>query len=72
MREHREQLVIYLDSLKQALSSLDRLASLEPTPNEVHLANMKYCSKGMHLPERSLIVFVESIQSNRKVDNSVH
>lgn len=41
MREHREQLVVYLDSLKQALSSLDRLASLEPTPNEVHLANMK-------------------------------
>ena len=41
MRQHREQLVVYLDSLKQALNSLERLASLEPTQNEIHLANMK-------------------------------
>ncbi|CAF1146244.1 unnamed protein product [Rotaria sordida] len=41
MRHHREQLVIYIDSLKQALNSLDRLASLEPTCSEIHLANMK-------------------------------
>ncbi|CAF1041372.1 unnamed protein product [Adineta steineri] len=41
MSQHREQLIVYLDSLKQALNSLDRLASLEPTRNEVHLANMK-------------------------------
>jgi hypothetical protein len=41
MRQHREQLVIYLDSLKQALNSLEQLASLEPTRSEVHLANMK-------------------------------
>ncbi|CAF1204201.1 unnamed protein product [Rotaria sp. Silwood1] len=41
MRQHREQLIVYIDSLKQALSSLDRLASLEPTRSEIHLANMK-------------------------------
>jgi hypothetical protein len=41
MNHHREQLVVYLDSLKQALNSLERLASLEPTHNEIHLANMK-------------------------------
>lgn len=41
MRQHREQLGVYLDSLKQALNSLERLASLEPTNNEIHLANMK-------------------------------
>ena len=41
MRQHRDQLMTYLDSLKQALNSLDRLSSLEPTQNEIHLANMK-------------------------------
>ena len=41
MQQHREQLLVYLDSLKQALASLDRLASLEPSRNEIHLANMK-------------------------------
>ena len=41
MRQHREQLVVYLDSLKQALNSLDRIASVEPTRSEIHLANMK-------------------------------
>ncbi|CAF3182127.1 unnamed protein product [Rotaria socialis] len=41
MRQHREQLFAYIDSLKQALSSLDRLASLEPTRSEIHLASMK-------------------------------
>ncbi|CAF2512388.1 unnamed protein product [Rotaria sp. Silwood2] len=41
MRQHREQLLVYIDSLKQALSSLDRLASFEPTRSEIHLANMK-------------------------------
>jgi hypothetical protein len=41
MRQHRDQLVVYLDSLKQALNSLDRLASVEPTRSEIHLANMK-------------------------------
>ena len=43
MQQHREQLLVYLDSLKQALAALDRLASLEPSRNEIHLANMK-CS----------------------------
>jgi hypothetical protein len=41
MHEHREQLIVYLDSLKQALNSLDRLASLEPTRNEIQLTNIK-------------------------------
>ncbi|CAF1331959.1 unnamed protein product [Adineta ricciae] len=41
MRQHREQLVVHLDSLKQALNSLERLATLEPTRTELHLANMK-------------------------------
>lgn len=41
MRQHREQLLLYIDSLKQALSSLERLSSLEPTRSEIHLANMK-------------------------------
>ncbi|UJR30599.1 hypothetical protein I4U23_018124 [Adineta vaga] len=42
MHQHREQLVIHLDSLKQALNSLERLATLEPTRTELHLANMKF------------------------------
>ncbi|CAF1022297.1 unnamed protein product [Adineta ricciae] len=41
MSQHREQLVVHLDSLKQALNSLERLATLEPTRTELHLANMK-------------------------------
>ena len=41
MHQHREQLLVYLDSLKQALNSLDRLASLEPTRSELQLANIK-------------------------------
>ena len=41
MHQHREQLVVHLDSLKQALNSLERLATLEPTRTELHLANMK-------------------------------
>jgi len=41
MHQHRDQLIVYLNSLKQALNSLDRLASLEPTNNEIHLTNMK-------------------------------
>ena len=41
MQQHREQLLLYLDSLKQALVSLDRLASVEPSRNEIHLAHMK-------------------------------
>lgn len=41
MHQHREQLTVYLDSLKQALNSLERLASLEPTNNEIHLTNIK-------------------------------
>lgn len=39
--QHREQLNIYLDSLKQALNSLDRVASLEPTNNEIQQTNIK-------------------------------
>lgn len=41
MQQHREQLLVYLESLKRALTSLDRLASLEPSRREFHLTNMK-------------------------------
>ncbi|CAM4780891.1 unnamed protein product [Rotaria magnacalcarata] len=64
MRQHREQLFVYIDSLKQALSSLDRLASLEPTRSEIRLANMKLDT--MQQKRRQL----HALKSNRSPQQS--
>lgn len=41
MNQHRQQITTHLESLKQTLNSLDRLASMEPTRTEVQFNNIK-------------------------------
>ena len=51
MRQHRDQLAIYISSLQRALNSLDRLTSLETTHNETNLVNSKQYIRKFHRKE---------------------